>query len=512
MKTGVHSGLFPRKAVLACVVIGLVLRVLAVAGLDHTAPYAGTGGDSGWYLANGYALVTGTIPCPDAIRWPALTLPLRALAHTGQPVGYLCTETDVERLPTPPVYLLIVGLAQGVFGLQSTDAVLGVRIGQVIAGTLTIAVIAGLGWQLAGRRAAGLSAAITALHPMLIVETGQIVSETVFILLIAMGLLTFIIAAGTTTGTTADAGRSRAGQESARPSWMQIGGLLALCGLCFGLAALTRASVLAFPVLLIGGLLAHGAIHRSHWRQAVLGAGVLGLAYALTVGSWTAYNLIRYDRFVIAGEGIAAFLYVGATGWDDPEAVDARLAAATGEAAGEADQNDFIAAAGGAITADIGGYIQRRAGELAAAALQPHGTAYYTGPSLREAVAGWWGGDRTLAGLRSLTAVEGFWPKLALYIAHYGVIALASVGLAAGFWRRNTTATLGSTGLTLAGWPLYLLAVHLPLLALPRYLFPGIVGLLPLAATGLRVISASSAAIASRMAGASRGGRVESTS
>jgi len=447
-----------RRWLIVWLIVGLALRLAALIGLDSIRPYANTGGDSGWYLANGYALATGIIPCPDAFRFPRLADPMRILSY-AHPDGlpYTCTLTDVERLPTPPLYLYLLGAAQIVFGFQSAAAVTAIRLLQVGLSVGTIGLLAGIARHTAGGRAGMAAAALTALHPGLIVESGQIVSETLFLTLIAAGLLSFII-----------------GMNAPRRSAI----LLIAAGVGFGLASLTRASALAFPLaltvygLLIGGRGGRGTSGASPGRGVF---AIFMLTYALTVGSWTAYNLIRYDRLVIGGEGLAAFLYVGATGWDDPQQVDRRLAEQTGTAAGAADQADFAAAAGDAIASDPGAYLRRRLTELAAAVIQPHGTTYYGGPALRELAVGWWRGDRALAGLVALTETPAFWPKLLLYGAHGVVIALAAIGA----WRIRARWPIM---LVLIGWIGYLLAVHLLLLALPRYLFPALVTAIPLAA------------------------------
>lgn len=442
-----------RRWIAVWIVVGVLLRIGAAVGLDPVAPYAGTGGDSGWYLANGYALTAGRLPCPDALHFPAFTLRVRALAHDGA-IPYTCTLTDTARLPTPPLYLILVGWAQQIAGFQSAAALMLIRVGQIAAGGLLIALLAIIAHRIAGDhavrdRAAVITAAFTALHPGLIVEAGQIVSEPVYLLLTAAAFAAFL------TGL----------ERRSNPLM-----LFALAGVCFGLAALTRAAIVAFPL----ALLVYGVIvRRTLWRSLLIG----GIAYALTLGSWTAYNLLRYDRLVIGGEGFAAFLYVGATGWDTAEAIDQRLAEQTGTIAGETGQGAIAAAAVETIRADLGGYAQRRAAELIGAAIQPHGTTYYAGPSLRELAAGWWAGERSLGGLIALTGAEGFWPKLLLYLAHFGAIALAAIGVARLLVQR--VAWRGT--LVLLGWVGYVLAVHLALLALPRYLFPALIALLPLA-------------------------------
>lgn len=231
-----------------------------------------------------------------------------------------------------------------------------------------------------------------------------------------------------------------------------------IAGVLLGLATLTRAMLLLFPLgLALHLLLVYG------WRRGLRLAGVLLLAYALVVASWTVYSYARWQRLVIAGEGFAAFLYVGATpeGWQGGEAVDESLPAGADERRDEA----FTQGAAEIIRSDPVGYLRRRVTELAGAALQPHGTLLFSGASLRELAAGWLRDDRTLSGLAALTQAESFWPKLALYVFHFtGLVGgVAGLWLCRGRWR---------VALPLAGFILYTLLIHLALTALPRYLFP----------------------------------------
>jgi hypothetical protein len=203
-------------------------------------------------------------------------------------------------------------------------------------------------------------------------------------------------------------------------------------------------------------------------RARGLGLAALFLAvYAVVVLSWTAYTLARWNRFVIAGAGLPAFLYIGAAGWDSPEDVDARLAAQVGEDAENLNQSDYLTAAGQTIFGDPLGYARRRAAELVGALLQPHGTTLFPGESLREGAIGWLRDNRTLASLINLTQGDFFWVKVALYLVHYLGLGLGLIGL----WRcRRARATA-----PLAAFILYTTFVHLALLALPRYLFPTMV-------------------------------------
>lgn len=403
-----------KMPLVACAfVLALVLRLLYVASLDPLAAYnPAAGSDSAWYLTNAYTLVTGY--------------------DRPNPVTGEVTVTDVSRLSSPPLYFIFIGVPQAV--LSPAAAIVAVRIMQAVLSAAVCLFGAGLAYQLTKRERAGVIAAFAlALHPALILESGQLLTETLYIFLVTGGLYLYIAATD---------------QLRLRP--------LLLAAVLFGLAALTRAVFLAFPLLLAGHL---------WWRGRGAKAASLFLAvFAAVVLTWTAYSVARWNRFVIAGEGLPAFLYIGAAGWDDPEAVDAQLAARLGEENLEPTGEDFVAAAGQTILADPLGYARRRLGELAEAMLQPHGTTLFGGESLRDLALRWLREDRTLNGLLSLTQGDFFWYKLVLYLVHYIGLLAGLIGL----WRcRRSHATA-----PMFVFILYTTLVHLALLALPRYLFP----------------------------------------
>jgi hypothetical protein len=382
----------------------LILRLIAALGQDPLAPYdPARSDDSAWYLANAYALVTGAQP-PTMI-------------------------TDVSRLASPPLYFLFIGVPQAL--LTPEGAVIAVRVAQVLMSALTVAFAFDLARRLSeSRRAAALIAWALALHPALIVESGQILTETLFIFLLTAAVWLML----------------------RRPTWSAP---------VYALAALTRAIALPLPLLLIGAL----RLLRRATRRELL---VFLVIYAAGVGAWTAYSAARWGRWVIAGEGLSAFIYLGAAGWADPQAVDAALTDAGALVDGE---RDFASAAASAVRADPLGYAARRVSELIGAYLQPHGTTFFPGASLREALANWWRADRTLDGLIALTMRDSFWIKLAVYMVHYTGLILGAFGLARAVrWRERRSAAL-----LIASVIAYFTAAHLVLLALPRYLFPAAV-------------------------------------
>lgn len=422
----------PRPLIACAFALALILRLVYVLSLDPLAAYdPAAGSDSAWYLNNAYALVAGH--------------------DRPNPVTGEISVTDVSRLSSPPLYFVLIGVPQA--ALSPAAAIIAVRVTQAILSAAVTLFGAGLAYRLTGRGGAGVIAAFAlALHPALILESGQLLTETLYIFLVMGGLCLYVEA-------TAGEG------VRLRP--------LVLAAALFGLAALTRAVFVAFPVLLAGHL---------WWAGRKSSGGKLSLlflaVFAAVVLTWTAYSVARWNRFVIAGEGLPAFLYIGAAGWDNPEALDERLAAELGEEYLEPTSEDYVEAASATILADPLGYLRRRVGELGEAILQPHGTTLFPGASLRDLALGWVRDDRSLSGLIGLTQGNFFWYKLLLYLVHYTGLLAGIIGL----WRcRRARATM-----PLFTFILYTTLVHLVLQAIPRYLFPTMVVWWVFAAAGLR--------------------------
>lgn len=399
----------------ALLAAALIVRLIFGLAQDPVAPFERQGGDSWWYLVNGDALVSGR--SPDDVK------------------------VDPSRLPTPPGYLLLLGGAQALFG-PSAGAVIAVRVVQAALSTL----ICWCGWRIAyrltGREAVGLLAAlILTVSPAFIIESASILSETLYMALLALGLTASV---ELIARALADPQRAGALRQAT------------LAGAWFGLAALTRAPILLFPVGVAIHLLIVFGLRRG-WRHVL----VLLVVYAAVVSTWTFYNAARWGRWVIAADGFAAFLYVGATGWEGPQAVDERL----GSTDGGASDQQFIDAAAQSITADPLAYVRRRSLELVEAFLQPHGTVFFGGESLRDLALRWLREDRSLDGLLAVFRADAFAQKALLYIFHFGALFFGMVGM----WRTRRNWRIS---LILIGVIVYTLLVHLFLLALPRYLFP----------------------------------------
>jgi 4-amino-4-deoxy-L-arabinose transferase-like glycosyltransferase len=396
-------------------VVAFVLRLSYALAQDHNRPYIKQGGDTGWYLETGYDLVNGRDRAP---------------------------------LSPAPLYLIFIGFWQTLLS-RTTEAIIAIRISQVLMATVTCY----FGFRLARRltqnqRAGLLAGTILAVSPVFVVETAQILTETLYVFLIA-GVLwlyeDYIIS-----------------DEIAEK--LPVGALI-VTGIAAGLATLTRAVFLFFPL----GLALHLILVRGR-RAGLKQAGLFLLIYALVVSTWTFYNLHRWNRFVIAGDGFASFLYIGARGWEGPEELDTALnedvpEITEEEATSPNRQEAFMTGASRAILEDPVGYAQRRMTELVDAYLQPHGTVIFSGESLKDAIRDWINNNRTPRGLCELTKGEWFWPKLGLYIFHFAGLILGAVGI--WLYRRRWR-----TAYPLIGFILYTTLIHLVMLALPRYLFP----------------------------------------
>lgn len=396
------------RALVALIVIALLLRLVFVLVLDPSPDFSG--GDAGWYMRNGRQLVT-----------------------TGKTPG---------PLQTAPLYLVFVGGVQAVIpGWPSGDAsylfveMQAVRVIQSVwgAGLVLFAFLLGRRWL--STRAGWLAAALIAFSPALIVEAGNPATESMFLFCLLGGLALYAY----------------------RPDRLRMR-YAALMGAAFGLATLTRAVFLLFPL----GIVVHLFIaHRQHWKRL---ATVLMVSYSLVIGTWSVYNVIVWDRLVIGGEGLLSFVHQGAEGKAGPLEYDTDLGMTVFDSHDDR-ANKIKAGIKENILSNPVDWVLHRVEELAASYLQPHNTNYFGGESIRYAAQDWLQTDRTPGGLYDLTHIEAFWPKLAIYLFHFGSLLLGAAGML--LWRQHWRELLPLYGIIV-----YFTSVHLVLLALPRYLFP----------------------------------------
>lgn len=386
--------------------LGLMLRLLYLLSVPALP---GGGGDAYWYMANGIGIWNG-----DTVG-TALDLPY-----------------NTALLPTAPLFLFIAGFWPRLLGLE--NGVLVIRLIHIGCTLVTIWLAYDMTVRITQQQWGGIFlAALLSLSPVLIIEPVQITTETLYVLWIIAGVAAYVRAVE---------------PDTAHPfRW------LLLCGALLGLATLTRAVSLLFPI----GLMGHWLLVQGwqQWRKGLVGAILLLIVYSGTVSTWTVHNWVNNQRFVIASSELMAAIWRGAVPVSgSPQENDAILGNET-----PAEQVTDI------LQSDTSGYLQRRGSQLLAAYLQPHGVLELGGESLRTLALTWLRDDVSLEGLGRLLNGDFFWPKLAIYLWHYMGILLGVVGiwLSRAKWRLT---------LPLIGFIVYTTLIHSVLLALPRYIFP----------------------------------------
>lgn len=425
------------KPITIILLIAPLLRLTYVLAQDHTAPFDRAGGsDTWWYLEYGYRQVV------DVQMEPLSTAPLYVLLVGGVRLLLQPASDEVVTLVAPPGGGLDV---VSVPGVAAPAAVIAIRVLQALLSTAVVYFVYRTARALADDERVGLvAAAVMAGSVAMLVSAAEIQTETLYLFFLTAALMLYTeLSAGAFTPK--------------RPLlWF------AVCGGLFGLATLTRAVLLLYPL----GLLLHALLLR--WRgnttQITVRGVALLLAVYIAVGSvWTGYYALRWGEFVVGAKGMTAFFYLGTQGSaPPPEVIDEALGATSDDPINDA---DFAAGAAQTIASAPLDYAARRAGNLLAAYAQPYGTANFPGESLRALVFNWLHDDGSPAGFVHVVRGDAFLPKLLLYLVHYGGLVLGLIGmwLCRARWR---------VALPLLGFVLYVTLLHLVLLALPRYLFP----------------------------------------
>ena len=175
----------------------------------------------------------------------------------------------------PPLYALYLA---GVSVLGGTSA-LAHRLASCVLGAAAVAVVGLTGRRIAGERAGLIGAVLAAVYPMLWINDGMLVSESLYVLLIAAVLL------------------------AAYRFWdnRTLGAAL-LLGAMIGLAALTRPeAVLLVPLVGVPFLFSGHA----DMRRRVYGVLAIGAACLLVILPWWVRNLTTFEKptFLATGHG-----------------------------------------------------------------------------------------------------------------------------------------------------------------------------------------------------------------
>src|SRR3954469_6425370 len=226
-----------------------------------------------WALALALVVVAGAaLRAERAVHHGAfLSTDERAYAALGRALshGYYHVGAMDDPLHWPPGTPVLFAVARTLTGVRDTVlAPAAAYWAQALVGVALILAVFALARLLAGPGAGVVAAAAVALSPPLVVITGDMVSEPLGALTIALAMLALAWA------------------------WRAPGpGRFALAGALTGVAVLVRADLLILPLVLAAVVAL--SLRRDGARRALLCAGAYAVAAALVLAPWSAYATSR---------------------------------------------------------------------------------------------------------------------------------------------------------------------------------------------------------------------------
>ena len=191
-------------------------------------------------------------------------------------------ERFVPSAGDPPLYALYLAF----FSKLGLGGITSARLVSALAGVIGVVLIGLVARRIAGRRAGVIAAVIAAVVPMLWINDGMLLSEALYVPMVALAMLTGY-------------------HFWQRPSVRSA----VVMGMVIGLAALTRAeSLILFGFMVLP--LAWGLKRLTLGRRAALAviSGVAGLA---VLAPWFLYNASRFEQPVFMTSGTGAVLAAG---------------------------------------------------------------------------------------------------------------------------------------------------------------------------------------------------------
>jgi 4-amino-4-deoxy-L-arabinose transferase-like glycosyltransferase len=203
----------------------------------------------------------------------------------------------------PPLYVLFLAPLVSLSNLNT----LPVLLAQSLLGALTLLPLAWLAERAGGARAARIAATLGALYLPFTLFAGLVLSETLFVFLLAVVLVLLV--------------RSREALDSPR-RWAALVWPVS-AGIALGLATLTRATALGF-VPLAALWVAFGGGTRTV-RDRLPAAGALLAACLVVLLPWVVRNACAYGQFVPVDTTSGYNLWLGSVGVRDEERLQAEL-------------------------------------------------------------------------------------------------------------------------------------------------------------------------------------------
>lgn len=221
----------------------------------------GTWGDSAYYYIQGRQIARGNWFI-DSYSWFASNAQLYKPSSGN-----------------PPLFSMFLGALAKVGLTTVTD----MRVSTAVLGVVGVVLIVTLTRKLAGMRAALVAGVVAAVFPMLWINDGMLLSETLYVPMILLAL------------------------HGAYRFWERPGvGSAAVFGFTMALAALTRGEGLillgVMPLALLWGLRSRGFATIAKW------AAVMWVVGALMIAPWIGYNLSRFREPVLMTSSTGAVL------------------------------------------------------------------------------------------------------------------------------------------------------------------------------------------------------------
>lgn len=204
-------------------------------------------------------------------------------ARDGKPTAYV-----------GPLYSALLAVLFFVFG-ESLEVI---RFAQVWIDLFSCLMVYFVARKLMGNKVALLSSFLYAIYPLLIYQSGLLLTETLFTFLILLFL-------NLLQKTQAK------GENNIYPL---------LCGITLGLATLTRPNTLLLPLIVVPWLIYH---FKSDYRESLWKSCYLILGMLLSVGPWILRNYILFKKFIPVS-GIIYHFY------EDPRGTISEYAIKTG--------------------------------------------------------------------------------------------------------------------------------------------------------------------------------------
>lgn len=228
--------------------------------------------------------------CPDTIAGPENRFTDECYFHNGDGFWYhntanLIADGDwfkaygpdfalVDTAQHPPLYVVYLAM----WSKAGADSITAHRLASVLAGVATVPLVGLIGRRIRNDRTGLVAAGLAAAYPMLWINEGQMLSESIYAPLTAAVIL------------AAYAFSDRPDVRSA-----------SVLGVLLGLAALTRPESLGLYLLVVIPLvLAHQHLGRRRQVELVALAAVLS---GLVLAPWVGYNLTRFEERVLFSTG-----------------------------------------------------------------------------------------------------------------------------------------------------------------------------------------------------------------